>query len=317
MANTGIAITAADEKEFRPVKPESAGASRFTFGRFLLLSTISLTIILGYESIAQRMLPAISLLAAAHDSGYLKWLPVASDPGKGVWLLLGWVGSGMMAVMMLYSLRKRLSLLSSLGSMRRWLNAHMFLGIMGPLFITFHTTFKFNGLIATSYWCMMVTMVFGILGRYIYVQIPRSISGAEMGVREIEDSVAALDIELGRYLRAASIASLLNEISSPETDGEGISSVRAFFITAKTDLMNIFRVMRLNLLLKERYRLSKRVRAEVAGLLGKKAALIRKRNFLSASHRLLHYWHVFHIPLAIVMFLIMFIHVAVYYLFRS
>lgn len=317
MANTGIAITAADEKEFRPVKAENTSASRFTFGRFLLLSTISLTIVLGYESIAQRMLPAISLLAAAHDSGYLKWLPVASDPGKGVWLLLGWAGSGMMAVMMLYSLRKRLSLLSSLGSMRRWLNAHMFLGIIGPLFITFHTTFKFNGLIATSYWCMMVTVVFGILGRYIYVQIPRSISGAEMGVKEIEDSVAALDIELGRYLRAASIASLLNEISSPETDGEGISPVRAFFITAKTDLMNIVRVMRLNLLLKERYRLSKRVRAEVAGLLSKKAALIRKRNFLSAFHRLLHYWHVFHIPLAIVMFLIMFIHVAVYYLFRS
>jgi len=32
---------------------------------------------------------------------------------------------------------------------------------------------------------------------------------------------------------------------------------------------------------------------------------------------MLHYWHVFHIPLSGVMFLIMFFHIIVYYVFRT
>ena len=80
--------------------------------------------------------------------------------------------------------------------------------------------------------------------------------------------------------------------------------------------MNLFRIIRLNGLLKRHYHITRKRRRDIVQLIRKRAALIRKKNYLVASHKLLHYWHVVHVPLAIVMFLIMFIHIAVYYLFR-
>ncbi len=268
---------------------------------------------LSYESLAEMSFPASSMLSALHSKGYLKGIPVAYEPGKGIWLMLGWAGAGMMALLMLYSLRKRLPLLGFLGSMRVSLNAHMFLGIMGPLCILFHTTFKFNGIIATSFWCMMVTMVFGILGRYIYIQIPRGITGAELGVKDIEEMIESIDADM---LRHADVQHLLKEIAVPDTEAGALSPAHALLYMMKTDVKNRLRVYRLRNILRKRAAMDRAAREDIVGLLSRKAALIRRKNLLTTAHRLLHYWHVLHIPLAITMFLIMFIHIGVYYIFR-
>ena len=282
---------------------------------------VGLTVLVGmagvYESVAEARYPAYSLVRMAHLFGYLKDYPVIYEPGKGIWRLLGWGGSGMMVVMMLYTVRKRFAFMSVFGSMRRWLSLHMFLGIMGPLLITFHTTFKFHGLVATSFWCMIITMIFGILGRYIYVQIPRSITGTELGVQEIEAMVASIESRLEGYRANANLSRFLNTVDCPAEQASSMSLPAALVLMAWTDFKNRLRIMRVERILKARFNLAYRVRRDIVAHLRKKAALIRKRNFLTTSHRLLHYWHVFHIPLAIVMFLIMFMHIAVYYIFRA
>jgi hypothetical protein len=286
-----------------------------TFGRVLVCSALAVAALGGYESLTEKYYPRHSILALAHSYGYLKAYQIVYEPGKGIWRVLGWTGSAMMLVMMLYSVRKRVAAFGSLGSMRRWLSAHIFLGVMGPLLVTLHTTFKFHGIIATSFWCMIVTMVFGILGRYIYVQIPRGISGVELGVKEIEQAAADLDRELGRYLSGDAIARILDGIASART-GKEPHPLLAFFLIVRADMESRLRVRRLSASLKDLYPLPIKTRQEVLRLLRKKAVLVRRRNLLSASHRLLHYWHVFHVPLAAVMFLIMFVHIAVYYVFR-
>lgn len=304
----------------------------------------------GYESFTEKYYPALSILKALHSYGYFKEYPILYEPSKGIWHLIGWTGSAMMVVMMLYSVRKRVGALNTFGSMRHWLHAHMFLGIVGPLLVTLHTTFKFNGLIATSFWCMIVTMVFGILGRYIYVQIPRSITGAELGVKEIEKEVEELDMELGASLSRARLTSLLGELGVNDAgryiqiverekqeaakgdspllklldEIQGVSDsanqknvLLTLFFMFKTDLANIFRIMRLKGMLSRKYRLDRGKRKEITAALKKKALLIRRKNFLFTSHKLLHHWHVLHVPLAAVMFLIMFLHIIVYYMFRA
>ncbi len=322
--------------------------NRLTFEWSLVITVLMVAAIGAYESFTEMLFPGFSVLSGLHRLGHLKQYPITYVPSKRIWHPIGWIGSAMMAVMMLYSLRKRISALGSFGSMRHWLSAHMFLGIMGPVLVTLHTTFKFHGLIATSFWCMTVTMVFGILGRYIYVQIPRSITGAELGVKEIEKSVEELDGELGRYLSLANISNLLGElgirdtgrimasinrdaaylnkghitgflkeIGAPEEKKTNANPLIALFFMMWTDVMNYFKTYRINLILKTRYSLSRASREEIISLLKKKAALIRRRNLLSTSQRLLHHWHVLHVPLAIVMFLIMFIHIIVYYVFRA
>lgn len=304
-ATTDSAPAAAGKKEGR--------GSAFEWA---LLTVLALIAVGAYESMAQAYAPGLSIVKVLHLAGYLKAYPVVFEPSKGVWHLVGWTGSAMMVVMMLYSVRKRFDFMSGLGSMRHWLSAHMLLGILGPVLVTFHTTFKLHGLIATSFWCMIVTMVFGILGRYIYIQIPRSINGAELGVREIESLVEDLNIELHKYFSKANFSHLIGAISAADGEARDLSLIKALLFMMRNDIKNRFRIYRLGGTLKGRYGLSRDARREIVSLLRKKAALIRRKNFLTTSHRLLHYWHVLHVPLAIVMFLIMFLHIIVYYVFR-
>ena len=298
-------------------KAGRASAGWFSL-KFFLIGLVFLVGLAGvYESVTEARYPAYSLVRTAHLLGYLKDYPVTYQPSKGIWRILAWTGSGMMVVMMLYTVRKRFAFMSVFGSMRRWLSLHMFLGIMGPLLITFHTTFKFHGLVATSFWCMIITMVFGILGRYIYVQIPRSITGTELGVQEIEAMVANIESRLEGYRANANLSRFLGTVDCPAGQASSMSLPASLVLMFWTDFKNRLRILRVSRILKTRFNLAYRVRRDIVAQLRRKAAIIRKRSFLATSHRMLHYWHVFHIPLAIVMFLIMFIHIAVYYIFRA
>ncbi len=283
----------------------------------LVIIVIITACIAVYESFMQKYSPEDSILSLFHQYGYIKKYPVIYEPSKGIWHPVGWIGSSMMVIMMIYSLRKRITLFESLGSLRHWLSFHMSLGIMGPILVTFHTTFKFGGIIATSFWCMIVTMIFGILGRYIYVQIPRNLSGAELETNEIDNMVGSLDSELNKYLEDVNIAVLFKTISTADEKAKSLDIIGSLIFMIRTDIANLYKIAYLKKIIKTRYRLTGKTRREIVSLLKKKAALIRQRNFLAASHRLLHYWHVFHIPLAIVMFLIMFLHIIVYYLFGA
>ncbi|HAO92687.1 MAG: hypothetical protein A2X93_05385 [Deltaproteobacteria bacterium GWC2_56_8] len=306
----------AAEEHAAPVSRQKAGAvDKKAFESFLVISVLFLTAVLIYESITQASLRHISLLSLAHAFGYLKSIPVEFKPSSGLWLLFGWTGTGMMVLMMAYTLRKRGGLLGRLGSMRIWLNGHMFLGVMGPVLIVFHTTFKFNGIIGTSFWCMVVTAIFGVLGRYIYLQIPRSMTGAELKEKDIERLITGLEAEIELRSKGLKAGAFLSEITSPEK-AQSIGPVKALLYMMWNDTANRLKVRRIKRELKRDYGLSPRVMAALGALLSRKSALIRKRNFLSTSQKLLHYWHVLHIPLAIVMFLIMFVHIAVYYMFR-
>ncbi len=280
----------------------------------LVVITVS---VLTFESYTQKYIPNLSILSFFHKLGYMKDYPVIYEPGKGIWHPIGWTGSIMMVVMMLYSVRKRFGFMRSFGSLRHWLSAHMFLGIMGPVLVTFHTTFKFNGIIATSYWSMIITMVFGILGRYIYIQIPRSLAGAELRVQDIERMVQTIDSRISEYSRGMNVAELCRTIDVREKGPVESGWFKSLLFMLRDDIVISYRLRKLDGVLRKTHHLPWKVRRKIDFLIQKKAAFNRRMNYLSTTHKILHYWHIFHVPLAIVMFLIMILHVFVYYLFRT
>jgi hypothetical protein len=117
-------------------------------------------------------------------------------PAGRVGQSLGIAGLVMMAVPVAYAARKRWFRSPLAGSMRAWLNLHIFAGIVGPVLITFHTALKFNGVISVAYWSMIAVMLSGFVGRYLYVRIPRTIRGAELTHDAVEQRVADLKDEL-------------------------------------------------------------------------------------------------------------------------
>ena len=132
------------------------------------------------------------LAERAHHPGYWDW-----KSGGRIGHPLGVAGSTMMVLMLGYSLRKRVSVLRHLGPLARWLDVHIFLGVVGPLLVVLHSSFKVQGLVAFSFWSMIAVATSGVFGRYLYLQIPRTRAGEEINLAALE----RVDAELGERLR--------------------------------------------------------------------------------------------------------------------
>src|SRR6187401_2101337 len=83
--------------------------------------------------------------------------------------------------------RKKNKFLPRVGALKYWLEFHIFLCSVGPLLILFHTAFKFGGIVSISFWSMVAVVLSGIIGRFVYLQIPRTIQGRELSLAEIKD----------------------------------------------------------------------------------------------------------------------------------
>ena len=69
----------------------------------------------------------------------------------------------------IYPLRKRLPMFKGKGSIVPWLRFHVFVGIMSPIVILFHTAFQWGNQLATStYFSVLVVVATGLVGRYLY-----------------------------------------------------------------------------------------------------------------------------------------------------
>ena len=81
------------------------------------------------------------------------------------------------------------------------------------MLVLFHTAFKFGGIVAVSFWSMVAVFLSGIIGRFIYIQIPKinrrqrikSERGADMktDIGEILKSAYQLDEETYQIIISA------------------------------------------------------------------------------------------------------------------
>jgi hypothetical protein len=117
-------------------------------------------------------------------------------PSGAAGLTFGLTGAALMLAPFLYMLIKRHPRLRAGASLKSWLEFHIFCGIVGPALVTFHTSFKFNGLVSVAYWSMVLVALSGFVGRFLYVRIPRTIRGVEITERELAARIADLGDEL-------------------------------------------------------------------------------------------------------------------------
>jgi hypothetical protein len=225
-------------------------------------------------------------------------------PGGSLDLQFGAAGLVMMTVMHLYSARKRLKLLRGMGPLRNWLNGHILLGILGPLFVVLHSSFKVSGLIAISFWSMVAVALSGIFGRYLYLQIPRTRAGEELSLAEVERA----DRELTRRLKEefGADAAYLEQVerASAPPSARGLFKVLALLLLEDMGLRRRASVAPLPGLPPD-------IARNLASVIAQKKVLRRRIVLWDAIHRLFHHWHVIHKPFAVVMYLFVVVHVVV------
>lgn len=226
---------------------------------------------------------------------------------------LGVVGSLFMIIgVATYSFRKRIASFHRIGKLRGWLSFHIFLCTLGPFLVILHTSFRLTGLVAISFWSMIIVVASGVIGRYVYVRIPKTEEGQFLSIAQLERKrsqlIYRLEKELGLEEQYVTQSGLL--LAPAASHGIFSSLVMAF----KFDLGRLGWHRKWNILARQKT-LSKTQVNSGKSIVRQLIRNDQQRALLQPFHRIFTYWHIFHIPLAILMFIILFIHVAVAIMF--
>jgi hypothetical protein len=237
--------------------------------------------------------------------------PIHQDlkPGGRIGHKLGIVGSGMLVLLLIYSVRKRAKWMKNRGRLNLWLQFHIFLGVAGPILITFHSAFKLRGIVGISYWSMVIVALSGAVGRYLYAQIPRAISGKEKQSEEITSEFDMINHRLAEVLPANALEQVQKIATFTET--KNISAVRSLFTTLTDDIRWLSRKKKLQQILKSEPTIGESERSEILSLARSREVHSRQIALLRGSQELFKYWHILHIPLAQTMYITMIIHIFV------
>lgn len=261
---------------------------------------------------------AVAALLAGLD--YYRMSPVeqAYSPDRDRFAPIGVVGHsyGYLGTLMVivgvggYVARKRMRSLSGLGRLSTWLQVHIFLCTLGPYLVLLHTSFKFGGIAGISFWSMAVAVASGVVGRYLYVHIPRTMSG---------HARALVALEADRAQAAERLA---------DAGGASLPALEAALgAPAPPSTTMLAAVGRAALAGSRRRRALHRLRraigsgvdaAERRRLLELADARLRTEQQIAVLvpfQRMFRYWHVVHVPIALVMFATLAVHVTVAVLF--
>ncbi|HEY1305936.1 MAG TPA: hypothetical protein VGF24_20420 [Vicinamibacterales bacterium] len=229
-------------------------------------------------------------------------------PSGPVGLTLGVAGVISMLMTLPYAIRKRWRRLAKVGAMKQWLEVHIFFGLVGPVLITLHTSFKFNGIISVGYWLMMTVWTSGFVGRYLYVRIPKTIRGVELSFAQVQENVTRLQQRLQAAKLPAAIRTeidMFDRAVAPPSGG----------VPGALDLfLGELRVrLRLTLLRRHLHAAGADLSAikALVDLASERATLSRRLAHLQRTRHLFELWHVFHRPLVYGLFAIVVLHVGI------
>jgi len=227
-------------------------------------------------------------------------------PAGLVGLATGFLGTGLMVVLLLYSVRKWLPFTGFMGAPPWWMRFHMVCGVLGPVFIVLHEGFKLpTGIVGMGFWLMVFVALSGIFGRYFFGYIPTT--AAERRDRYTEQAQAMKELA----------AQMVNE-----TREEGAEQVQEALALARGKLVEPRNLGELALMDVEVRRRVEVIRALLwrAGLPSRSrrramhtltVQLQTQRGIagLAVAQRYSKYWQLFHQPLAMAMYVIIVVHI--------
>lgn len=282
-----------------PVTPSQIARRAVTVGAVLVWLAVAGTLLAwGFEYY-------VTPLQARAYSTYHELLKPSGLVGQGY----GVIGTLMMVVGVTgYSLRRRVRWLNRFGKLKTWLGVHIFLCTLGPFLIVLHTTFKFGGIVSIAFWSMIAVVTSGVFGRYVYVRIPKTLNGQFLSLQAIEEQRGTMlrTIQERSGLSTVEIDGILKVAKRPAPRGFAAALFQSFWydLTEGAHDRKIHRALAAK-------GVPPKARAVAAKLFRDEATLEHQVALLTPFQRLFKYWHLFHMPLAIVMLLIVLVHVSV------
>jgi hypothetical protein len=259
-------------------------------------------------------------VAGAHDRPYMAKHHLLRPSGR-IGVNLGILGLSQFLIIFLYALRKHWTWLGRQGISRHWLDYHVLLGTSAPFVIALHASFKFRGFAGIAFWIMVAVALSGVIGRYLYGQIPRRVNAAELSRKELQELQDKMAQELAgqSFLKQSDVRSALR-LPSQETVDRLLVPVALIYMFA-LDLARPFRIAGLR---RQALRGSEHL-TTLGGLLPtrhfeleraiavarEEASLSKRILFLSRTQQIFHLWHVVHKPFSYSFAVLALIHIGV------
>jgi hypothetical protein len=175
--------------------------------------------------------------------------------------------------------------------------------------VLYHTSFKFGGIVSISFWSMVAVFLSGILGRFIYIQIPRTIEGRELSLSEVQTLKGDLQQKLAKSSLVSEEQSdlILNSTrrNTWQTGGNNFAKYLKGWVHDRSTIQTTRKV------LLENTQLPVTESREIMRLIRHELSLNRRIERLDTMKNLFRYWHVAHLPFAFIMIAIMLVHVII------
>jgi len=242
-------------------------------------------------------------------------------PSGTIGLKLGILGTVLFFIIFLYALRKVIPWLGRWGTARHWMDFHVIAGVSAPIVIAYHASFKFQGIAGIAFWIMLAVALSGVIGRYLYSQIPRSLNAAELSLNELQSSERELSEALiGQSIYSTERLNRTFRVPSKEHI-RSIGPLRAVGEMIVLDIGMPFRIAGL-----------RRSACDIGGvfrsiggvfstgnedvesivrLVRQKSSLSKRVVFLDQTQKVFHLWHVIHRPFSYAFAILALIHIAV------
>lgn len=104
---------------------------------------------------------------------------------------MGYIGGSLMLATQLYRLRRWT------GGTRKWMELHIWTGVLGGIYGFYHTAFVFTELIAiTTFATMLLAILTGGIGRWLVFQVPRSQAGQQLALDELDTRIQQINRQI-------------------------------------------------------------------------------------------------------------------------
>ena len=295
MMETTVNTLTATQETASPTPPKKAKSRWGLYGYLLLFATLCGGLLLRDQKL------------------------VSPQDGLGYWL--GIVGGSLMLLLLLYPAGKKSAILQRMGLVKHWFRIHMIFGLVGPLLVLYHCNFSVSAMNSkVALYSMLAVAFSGLVGRYFYTRIHLGLYGKRAGIEELRSEITdALSNSRGL---AAIMPRFIGELHAISADLMGDEFTRA--ISMRRSLLWIVKyyVVRARLYLTIRKELrgrainsdavrvnTKNLRKTANAYATQQVRLMRQVAQLSFYERIFSLWHVFHMPLFILLVISALVHV--------
>jgi hypothetical protein len=242
-------------------------------------------------------------------------------PVSGVGYWLGIAGSSLMLLLLLYPLRKRMRSLRGIGPVTFWFHTHMILGVLGPMLVLWHANFRLGSInCSVALVTMLVVAISGIIGRYLHRKIHLRMHGRKAEAQEVEADADELRGFIGTDPQVADrIIARLNDFAqlgtaAPKGVLGGLVLLSVIGWRGYAVRMRLIAHARQVIAVEGRRRgRSRRVQSQqlagVKDFVTQHIGAAKRAATFAFYDRLFRLWHVFHVPLFVLLVIVAIIHV--------